>query len=104
MKVFSTTFMAVLIIAALFWGNCYSCPQVLLSAQKHGCCPHTKSSKTECETQGLRNFVKADQSAPAVIVAVAAVEVPAPASEFAAPMLAARVAGHAPPDTLPLRI
>jgi hypothetical protein len=104
MRVFSTTFMAVLVIAALFWGNCYSCPQVLLSAQKHGCCPRTNSTKTECQTQGLKNFVKAEQSAPAIVVPVASVEAPLPASEFAAPLVAPCVTSHAPPDTLPLRI
>jgi hypothetical protein len=96
--------MATLIIAALFWGNCYSCPQVLLSAQKHGCCPHTKSGKSECRTQGLKNFVNTEKSAPAVIVTVAALELPEPVHEAAAPTLIPRAGNHAPPDALPLRI
>jgi hypothetical protein len=97
--------MAALIIAALFWGNCFSCPQLLLAAQKHGCCPHTKSVKTDCQTQGLRNFVKAEKSAPAVVaVAAVVVEASALASELAAPLPALRVSSHAPPDALPLRI
>ena len=96
--------MAILIIAALFWGNCFSCPQILLAAQKHGCCPHTKSTKTECQTQGLKNFVKAESSAPAVIPVVAAVERPSLTPELGVPMLAPLVSNHAPPDTLPLRI
>ncbi|HEY1495324.1 MAG TPA: hypothetical protein VGF49_12320 [Candidatus Solibacter sp.] len=104
MRTFSTSVMALLIIAALFWGNCFSCPQVLVAAQKHGCCPHTKSSKTECQTQGLKNFVKAERSAPAVITVAAVVDLPAPASESAAPLLVPRLQAHAPPDTLPLRI
>ena len=106
MRAFSTTVMAVLIIAALFWGNCFSCPQLLLAAQKHGCCPHTKSAKTECQTQGLKNFVKAEKSAPAVITVIAAnADLPAPTSELAAPVLASLASRrHAPPDTLPLRI
>ena len=73
--------MALLIIAALFWGNCFSCPQLLV-AQKHGCCPHTKSAKTECQTQGLKNFVKAEKSAPAAITVAAVADLPAPASEL----------------------
>jgi hypothetical protein len=104
MRTFSTSVMALLVIAALFWGNCYSCPQLLLAAQKHGCCPHSKSGKTECQTQGLKNFVQAEKSAPAVITVVALVDRPSPASEFAAPLLAPRLSDHAPPDTLPLRI
>ncbi len=104
MRTLSTSVMALLIIAALFWGNCFSCPQVLVAAQKHGCCPHTKSTKTECQTQGLKNFVKAEMSAPAVITVAAAADLPAPTSEFAAPLLVPRLEAHAPPDTLPLRI
>jgi hypothetical protein len=103
MRTFSTSAMALLIIAALFWGNCFSCPQLLV-AQKHGCCPHSKSAKTECQTQGLKNFVKAEKSAPAAITVAAVADLPAPASEFAAPLLVPRLEAHAPPDTLPLRI
>jgi hypothetical protein len=95
--------MAVLTIAALFWGNCFSCPQILLAAQKHGCCPHTKSSKTECQTQGLRNFVKAEKSTPAVITVVAAVSRPEQARECT-PAVAPLISHHAPPGDLPLRI
>jgi hypothetical protein len=104
MRAFSTTFMAVLIIAALFWGNCFSCPQLLLTVQKHGCCPHTRSGKTECQTQGLKSFVKAEKSAPAVIAVIAVMEVPPQPSEAAAPEFAPCVTSHAPPDALPLRI
>jgi len=96
--------MAILIIAALFWGNCFSCPQLLLASQKHGCCPRTKSNKTECQTQGLKNFVKSEASAPAVITVAAIVEQPAQTSQLAAPLFAPLFVGHAPPDTLPLRI
>jgi hypothetical protein len=105
MRTLSTSVMALLIVAALFWGNCFSCPQLLVAAQKHGCCPHsTKSAKTECQTPGLKNFVKAEKSAPAAITVVAAVELPAPASEFAAPLAVPHLETHAPPDNLPLRI
>ena len=104
MRTFHTSVMALLIIAALFWGNCFSCPQLLLAAQKHGCCPHSKSGKTECQTQGLKNFVQAEKSAPAVVTATVLMDLPSPASEFAAPLLAPRLTDHAPPDTLPLRI
>jgi len=103
MRTFSTTVMAALIIAALFWGNCFSCPQILLAAQRHGCCPHTKSTKTECQTQGLKNFVKAEKSAPAIIAVVAVVVRPEQVSDL--PVTPApRIADHAPTDNLPLRI
>src|SRR5256885_7694569 len=99
-----TAITAALIIAALFWGNCFSCPQLLLAAQKHGCCPRTKSAKTECQTQGLKNFVKAEKSAPAVIAVVGAIDPTVQVSALPAPQFAPRITSHAPPDALPLRI
>ena len=70
--------MALLVVAALFWGNCYSCPQMLL-AGNHSCCHHGKSSKTsECTTQGLRSFVKAEKDSAVPALPVAAVQPPAP--------------------------
>jgi hypothetical protein len=96
--------MAVLVVAALFWGNCFSCPQLLLTTQRHGCCPHTKSAKTECQTQGLRNFVKAEKSFVAAIVAVASVEQAPQIAERATPQTEPHTEDHAPPDALPLRI
>jgi hypothetical protein len=104
MRTFSTSIMAALIIAALFWGNCFSCPQLLLAAQRHGCCPHTKSAKVDCQTQGLKNFVKAEKSAPAIVTVVAVIEQPAPPSLPAPRLSAPRVSDDAPPDALPLRI
>ncbi len=82
MRAFCTSLMALLVMAALFWGNCYSCPQVLLSASAHGCCHRSKAPKTECQTQGLRNFVKAEKAAPVSPMPVTAAIV-APEPEFA---------------------
>ena len=98
--------MAVLVVVALFWGNCFSCPQILLAAQKHNCCPHGKADQKECKTQGLRNFVKAD---PVVKVAVAETQGAAlPATDTASQLVRTRTApplqNFSPPDLLPLRI
>jgi hypothetical protein len=99
--------MAVLVIAALFWGNCLSCPQVLQSLKQpgpaHGCCHHSKSGSRECTTQSLRNFVKADpvaHDAPVTAPVEAAVQMaPVPVLTWtAAPVPAV----HAPPDLLSL--
>ena len=60
MRQFSIPFMAALVIAALFLGNCFTCPQLLLAFGAHGCCHHSKPIKAECQSQGLKNFVKAD--------------------------------------------
>ena len=83
MRAFCTSVMALLVVAALFWGNCFSCPQVLLSADRHGCCHRTKVPKTECNTQSLKNFVHAEKSAP-VSPMPAAIAVIVPPVEFAA--------------------
>jgi hypothetical protein len=106
MRAVFNSLMAALVVMALFWGNCFSCPQVLLAAQKHGCCPHGKSDPKECKTQGLRNFVKAD---PVVKVVPVVIEDEIPAVAFAQISLTAiRLAptpdNSSPPDLLPLRI
>jgi hypothetical protein len=110
MRVFCNSLMAVLVVAALFWGNCFSCPQILLAAQKHGCCPHgkadSKADPKECKTQGLRSFVKADPAAtdaPAVVESPAAKVIPQ-ASQLAGEQPPLQVQLFSPPDFLPLRV
>jgi hypothetical protein len=105
MRAAFNSLMVALVVTALFWGNCFSCPQILLAAQKHHCCPHDKADPTECKTQGLRNFVKAEQTvqiAPPVVVAVVRPRMAAlPLTASAAPPVPAI---YTPPDLLPLRI
>jgi len=97
--------MAVLVVVALFWGNCFSCPQVLLSAAQHKCCHRGKAPKSECNTQGLQNFVKAEKAAPAASMPVtAAVIEPAMQTSIAVMEFAPRPVLHSPSHTLPLRI
>ena len=98
--------MVALVVAALFWGNCFSCPQILVSAQKHSCCPHGKANPGECKTQGLRNFVKAEkatQIASAVAV-TAVIAAPAATALLSAASLVPAPPESTPPDLLPLRI
>jgi len=67
MRTISTASLAVLVIAALFWGNCFSCPKLLFAQSAHGCCKRTKVS---CDTQSLKDYVKSDIAtdiAPAII-------------------------------------
>jgi hypothetical protein len=104
MRFISNSIMAALVVAALFWGNCYSCPQGLLAAQIHKCCHHTKAPAADCQLQNLQHFVKVptgDQATPAV-------------AQFAKPiapvLLSQRDDSHPvtvepiPPDLLSLRI
>jgi hypothetical protein len=83
MRAIPNTVMAALVVLALFWGNCFSCP-LALQAEKaaHGCCHHRKPttpSSDNCQTQVLKNFVKADPAAaPAPAPAVLAIIEPVP--------------------------
>ncbi len=107
MKVFSSSLMALLVMAALFWGNCLSCPQVFQSLKQsgpsHGCCHHSKNDSQQCSTQSLRNFVRVDfsaQDAPAAVLAALAAALTAPGlPEWTT---APAPAVHAPPDLLSL--
>jgi hypothetical protein len=106
MRTFSTSIMALLVVAALFWGNCFSCPQLLLAAHKHPCCPHTKPIKNECQTVGLKNFVKVDNGTPdaPAPATIAVLEHEQTSTYFPVCMPAPNVLGHAPPEILSLRI
>ena len=97
MRAFSTAAMAALVIVALFWGNCLSCPQVL---NAHTCC-HKSKAPAKCDTQSLQHFVKTDSTAPApVLEAAAAVEAPVETPREA-PLPPLRD-HHGPPDILSL--
>jgi hypothetical protein len=103
--------MVLLVVAALFFGNCFSCPQMLLAGQSqrpsHNCCPRPQPVSAGCQAQGLRHFVKAaDSGAQPLVVPVAAglAEVPAPIVLPGATFIVPAPAEHAPPGTLPLRV
>jgi hypothetical protein len=106
MRAVFNSLMAVLVVAALFWGNCFSCPQILLAAQKHHCCPHGKADPNECKTQGLRNFVKAERAAQAVPAPMATVVIAPPphSPRLSATFVDPATPEFTPPDLLPLRI
>src|SRR3954465_4390288 len=70
MRRFTTAGFVLLAIAALFLGNCFSCPQLMAQDLSHGCCHRTK---IKCDSQGIKHFVKSDmqaESAPAVVADV----------------------------------
>jgi hypothetical protein len=75
MRAFSNSLLAILLVAALFWGNCFSCPQVLSSLKSdpaHGCCHKTKQAPKDCRTQVFKQFEKADPVPPSMPALVAA--------------------------------
>jgi hypothetical protein len=94
--------MAALLVAALFWGNCLSCPQVLLTlaAHKapHGCCHHSQPAPGKACQVHLRHFVTGDSDAGAPAAPVATIaSVAAPASIAVAPVSAPVEAVYSPP-------
>jgi hypothetical protein len=99
--------MAALIVVALFWGNCLSCPQMLLAVATHqaahSCCHRTKSTGTSCQSQGLQHFLKAGPEIQTPAIAVVAAVAPAIAVSLPQGAMAAPVeVVHAPPDLLSL--
>ena len=95
--------MALLIIAALFWGNCYSCPQILI-AQQHQCCHHTQAPADTCVSQSLQHFVKADIGTIAPPVVSDLVEAITPLSFEPAPESVIFIPFAEAPDLFSLRI
>lgn len=73
-RTFSSALMVALVVVAMLWGNCLSCPEVRAVAgsnqSSHSCChkPHPASAK--CQTEGLSHFVKADSGVPVAPVVV----------------------------------
>ena len=107
MRQVSTIVMATLIVAALFCGNCLSCPQMLMAIASHqpghGCCHH-KTAKIDCHSQLLSHFVKAQgRSATAAFAVSGAALATAAAAVPARPAIAPwRVADVSPPDLISL--
>ncbi len=105
MRAFCSSVMAVLVVMALFWGNCFSCPQVLLSLRQHQpahqCCHKTHTSAASCQLQTLQHFVKADIGAHAPAVAVVA-EIAVPAASLPQTAAVSPAAEYSPPDLLAL--
>ena len=109
MRAVSSSFLAALVLAALFWGNCFSCPQLLLYLvshdSAHSCCHRDGSqSRLACQSIGLKVFQKADVDAqspapPAVVAFVRQMVVSVPAA--CEPPAVAR-SQHSPPDLLTL--
>jgi hypothetical protein len=98
--------MATLIVAALFFGNCLSCPQMMMAVAGHqpvhSCCHHS-TPRIDCHSPVLRHFVKAQgyaASRPAVSGVAPAIEaITAVAQPAIAPW---RIADVVPPGLLTL--
>ncbi len=105
MRTVYSSIMAALVVVALFWGNCFSCPQALL-AQKanppaHQCCHKTKSSAPSCGAQSLQHYVKADSGNHTPVLAVVALEALPEISTFVREAMPA-TPDYTPPDLFSL--
>lgn len=67
MRAVSNSLLAFLLVGALLWGNCLSCPQLLLGlashAPAHDCCKHPgkqPTSQNSCQSFALKHFVKSN--------------------------------------------
>jgi hypothetical protein len=113
MRQATNIFMATLIVAALFFGNCLSCPQVIMASASlqpgHGCCHH-RSAKFDCHSQALSHFVKAPGgNVTPMFASLGVAPALAAPTVLARPVIApARAADVAPPGLLslhsPLRV
>ena len=109
MRAVSNLVLAFLLLGALLWGNCLSCPQLLLSlashSHSHGCCkPSGKqpaTSRNDCQSFALKHFVRADPAPKAQLQAAANahfVTVDSIPPTPATPMASVLVLPYSPPD------
>jgi hypothetical protein len=97
-KRFSSALMVLLAVVALLWGNCLSCPQMIMGGQggSHSCCHKPQPAQAKCHTQDMQHFVNAQTHAPVAPVVLGlstTPEVELALSEVIAPA----VILHAPP-------
>jgi hypothetical protein len=83
MRAVSNSLLSFLLLLALLWGNCLSCPQLLLSltshAPAHDCCKQhgnpPANPQNHCQSLALKHFVKVDPAPKAQFQVVANVHV-----------------------------
>jgi hypothetical protein len=73
---FSISLTVALVLAAMLWGNCLSCPQM---TAPHSCCHKSQPASAACHTQGMQHFVKAEKTAPVAPSIAVLPDAPAPA-------------------------
>jgi hypothetical protein len=79
MRAVPNSLLSFLLLVALLWGNCLSCPQLLLSltshAPAHDCCKQRgkppATPQNHCQSLALKHFVKVDPAPKAQFQAVA---------------------------------
>ena len=109
MRVLSNSLMGALVVAALFLGNCFSCPQVLAAmaarTPSHDCCHHKShqpTPKTDCQSQALQHFVQAEKTAPPAPAVMALIALPAPVISLQPSLERPDAPAPTPPDLISL--
>jgi hypothetical protein len=104
MRVFSNSLMTALMVVALFWGNCLSCPQLLAAGSAHSCCHHRNhqpAAKVDCQSQALQHFIQSEISiAPTPSIVAKVVSIPDTPLQYAVEWVPAPAA--TPPDLISL--
>ena len=103
MRALSTSALSVLVVLALFWGNCFSCPQLLLLVTQqhqapHGCCKRPVPVERTCQNLSLKNFVKADPAKITPPAASVIAALPLPAAAVPAEPSSTTEIPYSPPD------
>jgi hypothetical protein len=106
MRVLSIT-AAVLVVVALLFGNCLTCPEMAASqscCHRNQPCHHKQAPSQVCEAQSLHQFVKADLADHTVTLAVVSIATvtPDPVSAAGPGDAAFSSVEYAPPDLLSL--
>jgi hypothetical protein len=87
--------MVTLVVAALLWGNCLTCPQMAT----HSCCPKPQPASFQCHMENMQHFVKADGPATSAPMAAELAELPAADAPAPQQPAAALPDLHAPPGS-----
>jgi hypothetical protein len=94
---------ATLAVAAMLWGNCLSCPEMMLAAASHqpahSCCHKPQPTASGCHMQGMQHFVKADAPAPHAPAAAEPADFPATIALAPRQLAAPLPDWHAPPGS-----
>jgi len=95
-----------LAVAAMLWGNCLSCPDMLAAMTSHqpdhSCCHKPQPAPVACHTQAMQHFVKAETHSVAMPAVAELAELPAAVALPAAWAAARLPVQHAPPGNLTL--
>jgi len=102
-KKVSSALMGALAVAAMLWGNCLSCPEMIAAAKfhqpAHSCCHKPQPVSLRCPMQGMQHFVKADAPAPGAPVAAELADLPATNAVAPQWLAAALPIRHPPPGS-----